>query len=251
MVRYWDNAGIRSELLAVLGSQNRYNDATTRNAWEDVARHVFLQREMINDQDVRWVVQRELFQGPEGRPNPFQPDASVVRLVKVASSSRIGSRQNLSFNRYNWLVIETEPPSQDKPNIWVWLLHRACSRLMQYHDGSHQIFLICAVGLSYMLFTWEPQNACVPGTELQLQADDTMVRFPSQLRPSPTYSPHVPNLGVVGHPHRYLIVPSLVWSIEPWQIDTQGQARTPLLAIEIFMRQARNARIQNPYRVTC
>lgn len=150
------------------------------------------------------------------------------------------------YNFNNWLIIETEPPSRDTPEGWKELLMQACSRLQQYDNGSHDVYIICAVDLRYIAFYWDPMNANNPVQELRLGAASEEFHFPSQLKSAPDCSPHIPNLNNDGDPDQYRIDLSRVWSIDPGQLDARRQPVEPLMAVEKFMKHVRTTSLQNP-----
>lgn len=249
VVHFWDDMGCKSELLPVLDPNNDRVRYSTQNAWTDVARHVYPSLEVIDCQEWRWLVQRELFLGPDSRPDPEKPDAIVVRRVRIDRGSATGEDGPPQYHRYNWVTIEVEPPGQDTPEGWRGLLQRACSRAASHSCGVHDVFIICAVGLKYMIFSWDPRNTDIPAQELRLSVAGADVHFPSQLSPMSGLSPHVPKLGAPGDPDQYRLDPSCVWSIDPGQVDESGQGEEPLKALENFLKHTRFLRLQNPYQV--
>jgi hypothetical protein len=217
----------------------------TLRAWDDVAKQIFPRNEIINSRRFGWVVHREPFMGPEGEIEQDKPEAIVVRSAQTHQNAQEPQQQRQS-DFYNWLIIETKPPSRDTPEGWKELLMQACSRVRQYDDGSHDVYIICAVGLKYMAFYWDPRDAGNPKQELRLGVAGVEVHFPSQLKPDPGCSPHVPNLKNDGNPDQYRIDLSRVWSIDPGQVDAQGHPMEPLTTLERFITHTRTTPLQNP-----
>lgn len=217
----------------------------TLRAWDDVAKHTFPRHETINRRRFGWVVHREPFLGPEGDIEQDKPEATVVRSVQVRRQNAPEPQQRQS-DLYNWLIIETKPPSRDTAEGWKELLMQACSRVRQYDRGAHDVYIICAVGLRYMALYWDPRNAGSPTQELRLGVAGEEVRFPSQLKPAPDCSPHVPDLEDDENPEQYRIDLGQVWSIDPGQVDAQGHPLEPLTALEGFITHTRTTPLHIP-----
>lgn len=95
--------------------------------------------------------------------------------------------------------MEVKAASQDTVEGWKELLSQACSQAQTgYHIGAHDVYIICAVGLKYMLFLWDPANADISANKLRINVPDKITRFPSQLKPISGSSPHVPKLNFRG-----------------------------------------------------
>ena len=176
--------------------------------------------------------------------DPPGPQPVVIRQLQVRRDSAEESR---SYDCLSWLTIEHTPPSHDTPEGWKEVLLRTCSRPEKLNRETHEIFIICAVGLKYMIFSWNARNAGNPTQELRIDIAGEDNHFPSQLKPAPETSPHLPNLKASGHPDQYRIGLSRVWSIDPRQIDDQGRPMEPLTALERFTTHTRTARLENPY----
>jgi hypothetical protein len=260
-VHFWDDLGSKWELSTVLQPDDLDDPRRTLRAWSDVAVHSFpvnvtihgRRTEIIDGRLVNWRVHREPFLHPSGDIERDRPYAIVVRSVLARPKNALESPQQKTIDFYNWLIVEAEPPSQDTPQGWKELLLRACSRIYQYDKGSHDIYLICAIGLKYMPFYWDPKNTDTPAQELRLkiadeeeEEEEEEVHFPSQLRPALDCSPHVPNVKVGASPDQYRIDLSRLWSADPGQLDSEGQAMEPLTALESFLTHARKTPLLNP-----
>ncbi len=81
----------------------------------------------INGRRVNWVVHREVFAQPTSNIDWQIPDAVVVRSMLAGPNTQESQHQR--FDRYNWLIVEVEPPNQDTPQRWKDLLLQACSRI--------------------------------------------------------------------------------------------------------------------------
>lgn len=209
-----------------------------------MARCIFPSKEIINGRQVDWAVHREPFLGPDGKEERDKPDAIIVRSLVVRKNAP--QMQDREFDRYNWLIIEASPPAQDTPEGWKELLMRVCSRVRQYDNGSHDVYILCVVGLKYMPFYWDPKNADNPAQQLRLDVSGEEVLFLSQLRPAQDCSPHLPNLKADRAPDQYRIDLTRVWGADPGQLDASGQAMEPLTALETFIMNTRTTPLQNP-----
>lgn len=253
-IHFWDDDGSATELTPVLLNPDREDIA--RCAWSDIASHSYPLREDINNERILWKVQRELWPGLDpgfSNLDPSKPKATVVRCVRRrrAPAAATGDAQlpPLEFDRFTWLIMEVKPPSQDTAEEWRELLLQVCSRAEKgYEPGSHDVHIICAIGLRYMLFCWDPANAGVPARALRINiAGGDETRFPSQLRPVPEASPHVPKLGMEGNPDQYLIDLDKVWSIDPRQIEAHGgRVSESFTALESFLARTRTVWLRNP-----
>lgn len=124
---------------------------------------------------------------------------------------------------------------------------QVCARAETGYDpGAHDVYIICAIGLKYMLFTWDPKNAGIAAQELRFNVAGEDTPFQSQLKPVLEAPPHVPKLSIAGDPDQYLIDLDKVWSIDPRQIDEQGRATEPFTALETFLARTRTVSLQNP-----
>lgn len=257
---FWDPRGSRSDLLLVLDPHNRDSEGTTEQAWRDVIRHTHPQTDVINGRSVGWlfghaVLPRADELDPPGGDELDSPGADeldppgprpvVMRRVQMGPDTQEGSPD---YQRFNWIIVEYAPPSHDTPEGWKELLLRACARQEKFDRGTHDIFMICAVGVKYMIFSWDPRNAGNPTQELCIHIAGEDTHFPSQLKPAPEASPHLPNLNASGHPDQYRINLDRVWSLDPGQTDDQGRPMEPLTAMDRFMRHTRTAQLENPYR---
>jgi hypothetical protein len=252
-IHYWEDLGSKWELSTVLSSDETDNPRHTLRAWDDVAKHSFPRNDMfnsfptrdnINGQEIHWAVHHEPFQTPEGKIEYDKPQAIVVRAGQWRQHAQ--SPQQRSFQRYNWLMIETAPPSLDTPEGWKDLLTQACYRMSRYNNGAHDICIICAIGLKYMALRWDPKNADNATQELRIRVAGSEVHFPSQLMPVPDLSPHLPNLKADRTSDQYAIDIGRVWSADPGQVDARGQAMRPLVALEAFFNHIRTTPLQNP-----
>jgi hypothetical protein len=258
---YWEDSGSKSELLRVLSSDQTDDPRPTMRAWDDVAQHSFPRnnmhnshptRDIINGRGVYWAVRHTQLVTPEGYLNQDHPDALVVKARQFHPDAQ--SPQHRTFEHYDWLIIETAAPSHDTAEGWKELLQQACARINRCDNGSHDIYLICAVGLKYMAFYWDPGNVAANknnnNTSQQLRlpvpGSDTTA-FPSQLTPVPACSAHVPHLTAEGAADQFTIDISRVWSADPGQVDERGQAMRPLTALEAFFKHVRTGPLRYPF----
>jgi hypothetical protein len=210
-VHYWEDCGGTSELLRVLSSDQTDNPRPTLRAWDDVAQHSFPRndilnshptRDILNGREVYWAVRHTQLITPEGYLDQSHPDAIVVKARQYHPDAQKPQQQR-TFDHYDWLIIETAPPNRDTWEGWKELLQQVCARMHRSDNGTHDINIICAIGLKYMAFYWDPSNTGNTAQELWLTAAGSEVPFPSQLTPAPDCSPHVPNLTADGNPGQY------------------------------------------------
>jgi hypothetical protein len=242
---FWEAGGSKWELSHILDPNNERPDNWTWNGWSEVAKTLFPRQEIVNGKtQSRWRVSWESFYGPDGQRDRSKPDAIVVK--KMRFQLRAGDEAP-KYGLYHWVVIETDVPNNDSAEGWKDLLQLACSRATSYNEGVHDVFIICVIGVKYMIFSWDPSNAGMPTRELRMHVNGNDVRFPSKLKPVPEVSPQLPNLKNDGDPDQYLIALSRVWSIDPGQVDESDEAMEPLKAMENFMIHARTVQLDNPY----
>ena len=251
-LHFWDDHANGTELREVLFKPDR--EDSVRNAWTDVVQDSYPRREVIHDETVLWKVQRELWPRPDGRSDldPQKPAAIVVRCVRSRREAAANgdAQPVLEFDRFTWLIIEIKPAGQDTAENWKELLFRACSRAETgYNPGAHDVYIIYAVGLKYMLFSWDPTNAGVSAQELRIDVAGENTHFASQLKPVPGSSPHLPRLKIVGDPDQYQINICKVWSIDPRQIDAQGRAPESFTSLEEFLVRTRTLGLSNKFLV--
>jgi hypothetical protein len=129
--------------------------------------------------------------GHDGEIERDRPDVTVLRM-----------RQQLRSDTYNRLIIDVEPPSRDTPEGRKDLLMLDMRSRTPYDNRPHDISIICAIGLKYMAFHWDPRNADIPAQQLRLSVIGEEVHFPSQLTPAPGRSPPVRNLEARSAPYR-------------------------------------------------
>jgi hypothetical protein len=164
----------------------------------------------------------ELWPGPDGWSglDPQKPAAVVVRYVRkyqepATNVAATGDAQLvLEYDSLTWLA-EFKPVNRDTVEKWKELLLQAFSGAKTgCETGAHDGHIICAVRFKYMLFpgSYEPS---VSAQGLHINIAGTNTHFPSQLRPVPDPSPHVPKLSITGDPDQYQIGLSKVWGIEP------------------------------------
>ncbi len=249
---FWEDDACATELMHVL--HNHDNEDAARNTWTDIARNSYADHEVIDDETVLWKGSRELWPQPDGYSDldPQKPAAMVVRCVR----KRRGTGANAvtttgdapmapTYDRLTWLIMEVKAASQDTAPKWKELLLQACSRAAAGY-GDHDVYIICAVGLKYMLFSWDPTKAGIAAQELRIDIAGETTPFPSQLRPASESSPHVPKLGIAGDPDQCMINLDKVWSIDPRQIEAQGRAPEPFTALEDFLARTRTVGLVNP-----
>ena len=255
-MHFWDDCACATELRAVVLDPDSEDSA--RHTWTDIAQHSYPGRKIIDHEAVLWKVRRERWPGSDSRldPDPQKPTTTVVRCLRPHRESAANAAGSSSapsvpeFDRLTWLIMDVKAASQDTAERWKELLSQACSRAQTGYDtGAHDVYIICAVGLKYMLFSWDPANAGVSARELRINVAGETTRFPSQLKPTSGSSPHVPKLNVAGDPDQYQIDLGKVWSIDPRQIDVQGRVPKPFTALENFLVRTRNVGLSNPRRV--
>ena len=196
------------------------------------------------DQTAAWTRIRK---SQQRRPFAVYAHTENLALMPLAVAAL---RRYLNSTGSTWLIMEVKAASQDTAERWKELLSQACSRAQTGYDtGAHDVYIICAVGLKYMLFSWDPANAGVSARELRINVAGETTRFPSQLKPTSGSSPHVPKLNVAGDPDQYQIDLGKVWSIDPRQIDVQGRVPKPFTALENFLVRTRKVGLSNPRRV--
>jgi hypothetical protein len=249
---FWDDDACATELMHVLRRSDSEDSA--RNTWTDIARHSYPDREVIDDETVLWKGSRELWPRPDGHSDldPQKPAAMVVRCVRKrrgaaanAATTTGDAPMALKYDRLTWLIMEVKAARQDTAEKWKELLLQACSRAATGY-GAHDVYIICAVGLKYMLFSWDPTKAGIAAQEMRINVAGETTHFPSQLKPAPESSPHVPKLGVASDPDQYVIDLDKVWNIDPRQIDAQGRAPEPFTALEDFLARTRTVGLVNP-----
>ena len=248
-MHYWEAApGSKWELSTVLRPDEMDFPNRTYRAWADVAQHLFPRHETNNDRLDGWFVRYEPFSENESDEERHTRDAIVVKAFRTNVTQQPQQLKQVCYI-YS-LIIETKPPSRDTPEGWAELLAQVCSRECRRDKGSHDVYIICAVGIKYMSFYWDPSNAGNPAQELRLSVAGKDVHFPSQLKPAPDCSPHVPGLNADDTPDQYRIDLSRVWSADPAQLDAAGQAMEPLTALESFLTNVRTTPLHNPYTET-
>lgn len=248
IIHFWDDDGSAMWLRPVLRKPD--DESVVRHAWTDVAQHSYPRNEVISHEIVHWKVQHELWPRPDGWSDQ-KPGVIAVRCVRrsrtaaASAATDSHSQAQLEYDRLTWLLLEVVPTSQDTAEGWKELLLQVCARAERGY-GVHDVYIICAIGLKYMLFTWDPKNAGNPAQELRLNIANENMHFPSQLKPVPEASPHVPKLSIAGEPDQYQIDLDKVWSIDPRHIDEQGRATEPFTALETFLARTRTVLLQNP-----
>lgn len=251
-LRFWDDHACGIELRQVLFKPDL--EDSVRNAWTNVVQNSYPRLEVIHDETVLWKVQRELWPRRDGRSDLdlHKPAAIVVRCVRLRQQAAVNAATGdaqpvFEFDRFTWLIIEVKRADQDTAENWIELLLQACSRAKTGYDtGAHDVYIICAVGLNYMLFSWDPTNVDVSSQELRIDVAGENTHFESQLKPVPECSPHLPKLQVAGDPDQYQIDLCKVWSIDPRQIDAQGRAPESFTSLEGFLARTRTVGLSNP-----
>ncbi|KAK4096240.1 hypothetical protein N658DRAFT_46541 [Parathielavia hyrcaniae] len=91
----------------------------------------------------------------------LRPDHVVVRLWRSLNAGGQGS--HVEFRDLLW--VECQSPAHDTPARWKDLTEQTCDRLREAHPF-REVFVILAVGLKWMFFKWNPNNA--NGSPLQV-----------------------------------------------------------------------------------
>lgn len=110
----------------------------------------------------------------------------IIRCVRKrreasANAAATGDAQlPLEYDR----LMEVKPASQDTVERWKELLFQAFSRAETGYDaGAHNVYIVCAVGIKYMLLSRNHTNAGVSVQELRINVSGENKHFGSQLKP--------------------------------------------------------------------
>jgi hypothetical protein len=229
-------------LLPVNDPANANIENTTQNAWAAVLSEIFPLRENVNGQVVQWRVQREAYRGPPPQQWAVRPDIITLKVTQA----QVVQAANLqpAFNRHDHLVVENKAPSHNTAAGWRDLLQETSDRLLSF-CANHDIWVICTIGLRYMMFQWLPNYANQPNIALhgRVQGSPQDYVLPSQLRPIQP-APHLPSMNGPVPATRYLIDHTRVMSINP-----NGANLLSLQAMEQFLLFIRTAVLQNPHPV--
>lgn len=82
-----------------------------------------------------------------------------LRTYQPAPPPAAPGTQMIVDRLYDHLFIENKPPSHDKGFSWKDLIFEACGRLQSVCGNTYDAYLICAVGLKFMIFYWDPQDS--------------------------------------------------------------------------------------------
>jgi hypothetical protein len=107
----------------------------------------------------------------------------------------LGMRHRLQSDTYNRLIIDVELLSRDRSEGRKDPLTLDMRSHTPYDNGSPDISTICAIGLKYMAFYWDPRNADILAQQLRSSVAGEEVHFPAQLTPTPGCSLQISNLG--------------------------------------------------------
>ena len=116
-------------------------------------------------------------------------DLSQPQPIIVTKTRRRHHQQphgRLIIDRSNYLIILVSRPRRDTLEGWKEIIAKACYLVDSgsFEKGGHTIYIVCAVGIKYMAFYWNPKNAGNVIEQLRLGFGDPEIYFPSQLMPS-------------------------------------------------------------------
>jgi hypothetical protein len=139
--------------------QNYDNEFVVQDAWHRILILSFPMAGEVNGQPVGWTILRSTSRYP-----PIAQVAnglSLSALKLTIGTARPDLRADITSQDY--LLVQTARPRSDTPVGWRDLLV-ATSTKLSMSCGQNQIFVLCAIGLKYMSFFWEPHRANYPPT---------------------------------------------------------------------------------------
>lgn len=219
------------ELFDIELPQNNENESKTQDAWQDLLSHHFPREDQRDDQRIQWTIYRETYATrPGSRPHSSTPHMVLVRTPILLNQTE----RRLTSHRYSHLFVETRPSVRDTPTGWEELLRQAAWRLSIVCGQRHDVLLICAVGLRYMIFRWDSISAGSSARPPLRGRGDNGEEYvlPTQLRPVRDFMPHVSK--------HFIIDPRRALKLN-CSCPTEGNK-----ALEIFFNNARLERPSNP-----
>lgn len=97
-----------------------------------------------------WSTVREAYRGPSGAPSTYRPDILTIKMMLAGQTGALLKRDVL------W--IECKAPDKDAPFEWKDVIRETVERLESAHPN-RELFVVLAIGLKWMYFAWDPQNA--------------------------------------------------------------------------------------------
>jgi hypothetical protein len=135
------------------------DEFVVQNAWQCVLCLSFPMAGEVNGRPVGWTILRSTYRYP---PVAYVANGLSLSAFKLTiGTARPDLRAEITSQDY--LLVQTARPRFDNSAGWRDLL-LATSIKLSISCGYNQIFVICAIGLKYMLFFWEPQRANLPPT---------------------------------------------------------------------------------------
>jgi hypothetical protein len=162
----------------------------------------------------------------------------VTRTFTNALPPNPPGSQALIYHRHDHLFVENKAAEHDIPSGWKILLQEATSRLKSICANVHDVYLICAIGLRYMIFYWDPTStglAAQPALWGQLD-NGTQYGLPTELRPMTDFKPHVLSDYRVDH--------TLALKLNPSNPSTGNST------LECYLNNVRSEALRNAHRST-
>lgn len=133
-----------------------------QDAWHRVLCLNFPMAGEVNGQPVGWTILRSTSRYPPTAQVANGLSLSALKLT--IGTARPDLRANITSQDY--LLVQTARPRFDTSAGWRDLLVATTTKLSM-SCGQNQIFVLCAIGLKYMSFFWEPHRANYPPTRIR------------------------------------------------------------------------------------